>query len=109
MPWNSPAPAAYPPIMRSPLPAIFSPSPSSAHAPAAANAAPPARRPILPRDPRWYQIASLAGLLAWGVLGLAFDLGPAQIAVTLGAALLTQWAGDRFVRHAAFEPKSLSA
>jgi len=60
----------------------------------------------LPKDPRAYQIASLAALLGWGVMGLGFDVGPAQIAVTLGTALLVQWVGDHAVRHARFEPRS---
>lgn len=90
--------------MRSPLPFAN----GSSRLPAAARA-PATVTPLrlgLPRDPRWYQIAALAGLLGWGVLGLDFDIGPAQIAVTLGAALLVQWIGDRGVRHARFEPRS---
>jgi enediyne biosynthesis protein E5 len=43
-----------------------------------------------PRDPRLYQIACLSGLLAYGLTSLGFDIGPAQIAVTLGAVLLAQ-------------------
>ena len=92
--------------MRSPLPSI----PGSSRFPAAAPAAEApnvrASRFGLPRDPRWYQIAALAGLLAWGVLGLSFDIGPAQLAVTLGTALAVQWIGDRFARRAPFEPRS---
>jgi Na+-transporting NADH:ubiquinone oxidoreductase subunit NqrB len=60
----------------------------------------------LPADPRWYQIAVLSALLAYGVLGLGFDLGPAQIAVTLGAAQLAQWAGTRLGRLPRFDPLS---
>lgn len=62
-------------------------------------------RPTLPKDPRWYQIAALAGLLAWGVLALGFDVGPAQIAVTLIAVLLAQWTCDR-ASGRGFEPRS---
>jgi Na+-transporting NADH:ubiquinone oxidoreductase subunit NqrB len=43
-------------------------------------------------DPRLYQILSLVTLLVWGVLQLDFDIGVAQIGVTLGTALGTQWA-----------------
>lgn len=92
--------------MRSLVPSAFGPSLLPAGAPAAEKAASAPRGLRLPRDPRWYQIASLAGLLAWGVLGLAFDIGSTQIAVTLGTVLLVQWTLDRGVRHAAFEPKS---
>src|SRR5262245_40857474 len=58
------------------------------------------------RDPRLYQIACLGGLLAYGVLGLHFDVGPAQIAVTLAAALLAQLLCGRLAGVPAFEPKS---
>jgi Na+-transporting NADH:ubiquinone oxidoreductase subunit NqrB len=58
------------------------------------------------RDPRLYQIACLAGLLAYGVAALGFDVGPARIAVTLGAALLVQAACGRLARVPRFDPKS---
>lgn len=48
----------------------------------------------LTADPRHGQIASLAALLAWGVTRLDFDLGAAQIAVTLVSALAAQRALD---------------
>ena len=56
-------------------------------------------------DPRHYQIAALAGLLVWGLTALRFEIGPLQCALTLAAALATQWA---FARRAgiAFEPRS---
>ena len=57
------------------------------------------------RDPRHYQIAALAGLLGWGVLGLRFDIGVAQVVVTVGTALLAQWACGRLTR-VALEPRS---
>ena len=38
-----------------------------------------------PRDPRLYQIACLGGLLTYGLIGLGFDMGPAQVAVSLGS------------------------
>jgi len=58
------------------------------------------------RDPRHYQIAALAGLLAWGVLRLRFDLAAPQIAATLGAALAAQWACTKAWREPRFEPRS---
>jgi Na+-translocating ferredoxin:NAD+ oxidoreductase RnfD subunit len=47
------------------------------------------------RDPRLYQIAVLSGLLAYGLAVLGFDVRPAQVALTIGAALLTQAAASR--------------
>jgi len=58
------------------------------------------------RDPRHYQIAALAGLLAWGVLRLRFDIAAPQIAATLGAALAAQWACTKAWREPRFEPRS---
>lgn len=56
-------------------------------------------------DPRVYQIASLSGLLVFGVLRLDFDLRLVQAAAVLAAALLTQRVfGD--VHALRFEPKS---
>lgn len=52
----------------------------------------------LTADPRHGQIAVLSSLLVFGLAGLDFDLGPAQIAVTVGTALLTQWLGDTWVK-----------
>ena len=43
-------------------------------------------------DPRYYQIAVLTGLLAYGTLVLRFDVRPWQIPLTLVVALFTQWA-----------------
>lgn len=57
-------------------------------------------------DPRLYQIASLSALLLYGVIWLHFDLSVTQIAVTVGMALLTQYAGTRFYNRSAFDPKS---
>jgi hypothetical protein len=83
-------------------------------APAAAPAVTP--RPVflplrlhavrVPRDPRWYQIAVLGGLLAFGLLRLGFDLGAPQVIVTLGAVLLTQLACTRLAGLPVFDPKS---
>ena len=57
-------------------------------------------------DPRLYQIASLGTLLAYGLLGLHFDLSALQIALTFGTALLVQCAGTRLYRLPAFDPLS---
>lgn len=58
------------------------------------------------RDPRLYQIASLSILLLYGLLFLHFDVSIWQIAITLGAAQLTQYAGTRYFQLPAFDPKS---
>src|SRR5262245_22894630 len=59
-----------------------------------------------PLDPRIPQIASLAALLAWGMVGLRFDITPARVVVLLGTALATQAVGTRWRRLPAFDPKS---
>src|SRR5215813_8121411 len=67
------------------------------------------RVPLLaraPRDPRWYQIAVLSGLLGWGLFRLRFDLAAPQVVVTIGAALATQLACTRIARLPKFDPKS---
>lgn len=57
-------------------------------------------------DPRLYQIGSLSALLLYGLFFLRFDVSIWQIALTLGTALLTQYAGTRVYRLPAFDPKS---
>jgi len=57
-------------------------------------------------DPRLYQIASLSTLLLYGLIWLYFDISVTQIAVTIGTALLTQYAGTRYYNLSAFDPKS---
>ena len=57
-------------------------------------------------DPRWYQIAVLAGLLLWGLVGLDFEIRPAGAATALGVALLTQLLGTRLAKLPRFDPKS---
>lgn len=56
-----------------------------------------------PIDPRRYQVLCLATLLAYGWLVLEFDLGLTQIAVSLGATLVTQWVGTRLVHLPRFD------
>ncbi len=63
-------------------------------------------QPSFWRDPRLYQIASLSTLLLYGLLFLHFDLSLWQIAVTLGTALLTQYACTKLFNLPAFDPKS---
>jgi Na+-transporting NADH:ubiquinone oxidoreductase subunit NqrB len=58
------------------------------------------------RDPRLYQIAVLASLLLYGVLRLEFEVSPAQAAVLLGTALLTQAVCTRLWHLPAFDPCS---
>ncbi len=57
-------------------------------------------------DPRLYQIASLSTLLLYGLGWLHFEVSPRQIALTIGTALLTQYAGTRFYDLPSFDPKS---
>ncbi len=57
-------------------------------------------------DPRYYQIAVLAGLLTYGTFVLEFDLRPWQIPLTLIVALFTQWACSRIWKLPAFDPRS---
>ena len=58
------------------------------------------------RDPRLYQIASLGTLLTYGLFWLHFDVSVWQIGVTIGTALLTQYAGTRVAKLPFFDPKS---
>jgi enediyne biosynthesis protein E5 len=62
-------------------------------------------RPIA-RDPRHYQIATLASLLAYGVVSLDFEIDPARAAATLTTALLTQYACTLLWRLPSFDPRS---
>jgi len=57
-------------------------------------------------DPRLYQIACLSALLVYGLTALRFELGAAQVVVTIGAALATQWLCSRLCRLPRFDPKS---
>ena len=56
-------------------------------------------------DPRHWQIAALAGLTAYGLLGLRFDTTPARAGLVLASALATQWALSRVAR-VGFDPRS---
>ena len=57
-------------------------------------------------DPRLYQIASLSTLLLYGLIWLHFDVSVLKIALTLGTALLTQYAGTRLFILPSFDPRS---
>lgn len=57
-------------------------------------------------DPRLYQIASLGTLLIYGLFWLDFEIPPLQIVLTLGTALLTQFAGTKLFTLPAFDPRS---
>jgi Na+-transporting NADH:ubiquinone oxidoreductase subunit NqrB len=62
-------------------------------------------RPIT-RDPRHYQIATLASLLAYGILALDFEIGAARAAAILSTALLTQYICTKVWQLATFDPRS---
>ncbi len=55
-------------------------------------------------DPRWLQICSLSGLLAWALLGLG-EVRPLHAAASLAGALAAQWAWAR-AHRTPFEPAS---
>jgi enediyne biosynthesis protein E5 len=61
---------------------------------------------LLRNDPRYYQIAVLSSLLIYGVGWLEFDIGWSQIVVSLGIALLTQYACSELFRLPSFDPRS---
>ena len=61
---------------------------------------------LLQNDPRYYQIAVLSSLLIYGVGWLEFDIGWSQIVVSLGIALLTQYACSEIFRLPSFDPRS---
>ena len=57
-------------------------------------------------DPRLWQIASLTGLLIYGLARLDFDITPPRAALILISALLAQWLATRLARLPKFDPKS---
>lgn len=61
---------------------------------------------VLPRDPRWLQIASLATLLVYGVLALDLEVRAGSAAVLVAACLAFQWLGTRLVGLPRYDPKS---
>src|SRR5262245_40698789 len=69
--------------------------------------APSTSQPRLRRfDPRWWQICCLSGLLCYGLFWLSFDTPLAQVAVTIGTAMLVQLGLTRTLRIPGFEWKS---
>jgi Na+-transporting NADH:ubiquinone oxidoreductase subunit NqrB len=65
-----------------------------------------AASPARPLDPRLPQIAALAFLLAYGLLRLDLEVGPARAAIVLATALATQYACSRWWRLPAFDARS---
>jgi enediyne biosynthesis protein E5 len=57
-------------------------------------------------DPRLYQIAALAGLLAYGTFRLGFAGGPGRSGLLLGSVLATQLLCTRMWKLPRFDPKS---
>lgn len=60
----------------------------------------------LPRDARVYQIAALSSLLAYGLTALRFEVGFAQVAVTIASAIAAQWIGTKLARLPSFDSRS---
>jgi Na+-transporting NADH:ubiquinone oxidoreductase subunit NqrB len=60
----------------------------------------------LPRDPRWFQIATLTGLLLYGWGWLGFDITVSRIVLTLGSVLIMQALATWQWHLPAFDPKS---
>jgi len=60
----------------------------------------------LTRDPRHYQIATLASLLGYGILSLEFEITAARATGILSAALVTQYLCTRVWRLPSFDPRS---
>lgn len=56
-------------------------------------------------DPRWFQIASLSALLAFGLSQRAFSIAPLEMATIFVSAIATQW-GMSSVLSIRFEAKS---
>lgn len=57
-------------------------------------------------DPRLYQIAMLATLLAYGILALDFEIAPGRAVLILTTALLTQYVCGTLWKVPAFDPRS---
>jgi Na+-transporting NADH:ubiquinone oxidoreductase subunit NqrB len=58
------------------------------------------------RDPRHYQIAVLASLLAWGLFGLDLEVRPGVAGTIVATALAVQWLGGRAAGLPRFDPRS---
>ena len=79
--------------------AHVTPSPVAVEHPPPAGAAPG-------WDPRLYQIATLAGLLIYGLTWLRLDVEPWTVAVILTTVLVTQAMGTRLTGRGRFDPRS---
>jgi Na+-translocating ferredoxin:NAD+ oxidoreductase RnfD subunit len=77
--------------------------PVGAAVPFRAPAAPVAKHRL---DPRLYQIAALACLLAYGTLRLGFAGGPGRTALLLASVLAAQYLCTRLWKLPRFDPKS---
>jgi hypothetical protein len=62
--------------------------------------------PLRARDPRVYQIVTLAGLLAYGLGWLGFDLPASHAVAILATVLLVQLAATRLSGRPTFDPRS---
>jgi Na+-transporting NADH:ubiquinone oxidoreductase subunit NqrB len=58
------------------------------------------------RDPRHYQIATLASLLAYGIIALDFEIATGRAIAIVSTALLTQYICTRVWRLPSFDPRS---
>src|SRR6478672_646407 len=58
------------------------------------------------RDPRHYQMATLASLLAYGIAALDFEIAAGRAIAILTAALLAQYICTRIWRLPSFDPRS---
>ena len=62
--------------------------------------------PLTKRDPRLYQIFTLASLLGYGMFILDFEIAGGRAAAILAVALLTQYGCTRLWKLPAFDPRS---
>jgi enediyne biosynthesis protein E5 len=58
------------------------------------------------RDARHFQVAVLAALLSWGLVGLDFEVTQARVALLVGTALLSQLVCTRWAGLPGFDPWS---
>jgi Na+-transporting NADH:ubiquinone oxidoreductase subunit NqrB len=61
---------------------------------------------VLARDPRHYQIVSLAGRLIYGIGRLGFELPLAQALITVASALRAQWLCMRATSNSLFDSRN---
>jgi len=64
------------------------------------------RAELLPKDPRYYQIAVLFSVLLYGIGSLGFDVDRHDIALLLGTAIVTQFLCTKFLSRSAFDSRS---